>query len=216
MKRIALMPLALALAVTLACNTGTRNDIAESREDASTTANRIDSEAVGTAGDENNREWVAMSMDASMAEIELGQMAQNQAASAEVKQFAQMMVNDHGKALDELKPIAARQGTPAVAQMNEDNRELRDRLSTLRGEEFDREYMRAMIDSHEKVINHLQTRANEDRLGDNRGQVTPEQTDDAVGMQINQWAAKALPTTRHHLEEARRINESLGSRQTRR
>jgi putative membrane protein len=210
------MPLALAVAVTLACNTAPRNDTAESREDASTTANRTDSEAVGTAGDENNREWVAASMDANMAEIELGRMAQNQAASAEVKQFAQMMVTDHSKALDELKPIAGRQGTPAVAQMNEDNRELRDRLSKLRGQEFDREYMRAMIDSHENVINHLQTRANEDRFGDNKGQTTPERTDDAVAMQINQWAAKTLPTARHHLEEARRINDGLGSRQTRR
>jgi putative membrane protein len=214
MNRIALMPLALGIAVTLACNTGTRNDTAEIREDADATV--TDTGAVGTAGDENNREWVATSMDANMAEVELGRMAQTQAASPEVKQFAQMMVTDHSKALDELKPIASRQGTPAVAQMSEENRELRDRLSKLRGEEFDREYMQAMIDSHEKVINHLQARANEDRLGDNKGQVTPEQADDPLGMQINQWAANALPTTRHHLEEARRINDGLDDRQTRR
>jgi putative membrane protein len=212
---MAFMPLALAVVVTLACNTGTRNAAEEAREDAN--INRTDDGAIGTGGaDDNNREWVAMSMDANMAEIELGRMAQNQAASAEVKQFAQMVVNDHSKALDELKPIASRQGTPTVAQMSDDKRELRDRLSKLQGAEFDREYMRAMIDAHEDVVDHLQTRANEDRFGENKGQTTPERTDDAVEMQINQWAAKVLPTTRHHLEEARRINDRLGSRQTRR
>jgi putative membrane protein len=212
MKRIAVLPLALALSVTLACNTSPRNEAEDARDD--TDINRTDN-AIGTAGD-NNREWVGRSMDANMAEIELGRMAQSQAASAEVKQFAQMMVNDHSKALDELKPIANRQGTPTVAQLDDEKRELRDRLSKLRGAEFDREYMQAMIDSHENVINHLQSRANEDRFGENKGQTTPEKSDDPVAMQINQWAAKTLPTARHHLEEARRIHDGLGNRQTRR
>ncbi len=50
--------------------------------------------------------------------------------------------------------------------------------------------------------NALQTRANEDRVGDNKGTVTPEQSGDPMAGDINQWAAGKLPTTRHHLDEA--------------
>jgi putative membrane protein len=206
MKRTAMFPVAFALAVALGCNTGGRDD-ANMRSDADETRAN---ETVGTRGEEdNNREFLTRMMDANMAEIELGRMAQNQAASAEVKGFGQMMVADHSKALDSLKPIAGRTGTPMVAQMDDEKRDLRDRLAKLRGAEFDREYMRAMVDAHENVVDLLQTRANEDRVGDNKGTVTPEHTDNAVSGEINAWAAKTLPTTRHHLEEARRVNDTL-------
>jgi putative membrane protein len=209
---MAVFPVACALAIALGCNTNTsRNE--ENNEALDNTPAREDT--VGTVGADNNREFLTKAMDANMAEIELGRMAQEKAAGADVKRFAQMMVADHGKALDELKPIANRQGTPMVAQLDDKHRDLRDRLSRLSGAEFDREYMQAMVAGHEDVVDLLQTRANEDRFGENKGTTTPERTDDAMAREINQWAAKALPTTRHHLEEARRVNDGLGSRQTR-
>jgi putative membrane protein len=214
MKRIGLLPLALTIVVTLGCNMDGRND-ANIRND--TDIDRTTTDAVGTRGEaDNNREFVSRMLDANMTEVELGRMAQNQAASADVKRFAEMMVTDHSKSLDTLKPIANRQGTPLVAQLDDEHRELRDRLAKLRGAEFDREYMRAMVDGHEEVINQLQTRANEDRFGENKGTVTPETSDDPMTAEINQWAAMKLPTTRHHLDEAKRVNDSLGDRQTRR
>lgn len=214
MKRTAVFPVALALAIALGCNANNTPRNERNNEALDDTPAREDT--VGTVGADDNREFLTKAMDASTAEVELGRMAQQKAASADVKRFAQMMVTDHGKALDELKPIAGRLGTPMVAQLDDEHRDLRDRLSRLDGAEFDREYMQAMVDGHEDVIDLLQTRADEDRVGDNKGTATPERSGDAMATAVNQWAAKALPTTRHHLEEARRIHDSLGSRQTRR
>jgi len=45
---------------------------------------------------------------ANMAEIKLGQLATQRAESADVKQFGQMMVDEHTKALDQLKQAARR------------------------------------------------------------------------------------------------------------
>src|SRR5687768_7302928 len=105
MKKMAIIPAALALALALGCNTGTGN--APSKTEESLPAGTF-----GTVEEvrHNQREFLTKVLDGNMTEIELGRMAQAQAASPDVKAFAAMMVTDHGKALDALKPIATRQG----------------------------------------------------------------------------------------------------------
>jgi putative membrane protein len=212
MKRIGLLTVACATAVTLACNS-------TPREDASIETERPDT--VGTAGDmaasSGDKAFVEAMAHAGMAEVELGNLAKERAASPEVRQFADMMVRDHTKAGEELTQVATQHAIAMPSQINEDQRELKERLSALRGAEFDREYMQAMVDGHQDVVDRLQTRADEDRFGENKGAVTPERGDNHVEAGLNQWAAATLPTTRHHLDEAKRIHDSLGStRQTRR
>lgn len=206
MKKTAVIPVAFALAIALGCNrpTTTNEESAPDLDNAPAIP-----DAIGTVGADNNRDFLTRAMDANMAEIELGRMAEERATHPVVKGFGHLMVTDHSKALDALKPIANRQGTPMVGQLSDEHRELRDRLATLRGEQFDREYMRAIVDGHEKVVDLLQTRANEHRFGADKGTAEPEKTDDPIGMEINQWAAKTLPTTRHHLDEAKRIHGEL-------
>ena len=66
----------------------------------------------------------AFVMDAAtggMAEVELGKMAAEKAASADVKQFGQRMADDHGKANGELQALAGQKGVtlptePTAAQ----------------------------------------------------------------------------------------------------
>jgi putative membrane protein len=48
-----------------------------------------------------------------MAEVELAKLARDHAASADVKQFAQMMIDDHTKAGDQLKQIATSNSIPS-------------------------------------------------------------------------------------------------------
>jgi putative membrane protein len=105
---------------------------------------------------------------------------------------------------------------PTPAGLDQQHRDLQTRLSSLKGAEFDREYMNAMVEGHEDVLDRLQTRASEDRVGDDKGTVTPERSDNPVEAAINEWAANALPTVRHHLDEARNIREGLGRTLTQR
>jgi putative membrane protein len=193
-------------AVTLACDTARRDDASANRDYGTT---------IGTAGvGSGDREFVETSMGSGMLEVELGKIAQQKATNPEVKQFADMMIRDHSKAGEELKQVAQQHSLQAQAQLEDNHRDLIQRLSGLSGAEFDREYMNAMVDSHQDVIDHLQSRADVDRFGDNQGSVSPEPSDNPVESSLNQWAAETLPTTRHHLDEARRINDSLGNRLT--
>jgi putative membrane protein len=162
-----------------------------------------------SAGDRN---FVEESLSAGMAEVELGRMAQQRATSPEVKQFAEMMVRDHTQAGDSLRQVAQQHAIDARAEIQDRHRDLMDRLSNLKGADFDREYMDAMVDSHQSMINHLQSRADQDRFGENKGAVTPEPSDNPVEASLNQWAATALPTTQKHLDEARRVSDGLNNR----
>lgn len=202
MKRIGRLGVVCAAVLMMACG---GNDVA-----------RDESGTVGTAGvSAGDRTWVEDSLSSGMAEVELGRTAQEKASNPEVKQFAEMMVRDHSKAGDELRRTAQQHSIQVEPQITDEHRDLMDRLSRLQAAEFDAEYMEAMVDSHENMIDHLQARASEDRFGDNKGAVQPERSDNPADAAINQWAANALPTARRHLDEARRIRDSLNNRTTR-
>lgn len=199
MRKIAVLPLVLAAALSFACNAENRNATNES--------------TVGTSGaaiSAGDRDFVEDMAIGGMAEVELGRMAMERGASAEVKQFGDMMVKDHSTAGDELKQVAMQHSIPMPSGLDQKHQDLKTTLSNLRGAEFDREYMKAMVDGHEDVVDRLQTRASEDRFGDDKGEVKPERSDNPVEAALNQWAAKALPTVRHHLDEAKRIHDGLG------
>ena len=83
---------------------------------------------------------------ANFAEVELGKLAQQKASSDDVKKFAQMMVDDHTKALDDLKSSAGTHNITWPTTLDAKHKKLSDRLSKLSGAAFDREYMQAMVD----------------------------------------------------------------------
>ena len=139
------------------------------------------------------------------AEIKLGQLAAERASNAEVKQFGRRMVADHQKANAELKQVASKMSVTLPAQPDEKHQELADRLAKMKGAEFDREYMKAMVDGHEEVARELERHA---RPGERSVGTTG---DAAVGADasVSAWASKTLPDVRQHLEQARKIQEKL-------
>jgi putative membrane protein len=217
MKRIAILAVAAMTTFGIACNTDRR---------ASSTG-----EAVGTSGSTDvsrgDKDFVNDIAIANMAEIELGKLAAERAANAEVKKFAQMMVSDHTQAADTLKPIATSNNIPLPTALDDDHRDLQERLSKLQGAEFDREYMKAMADGHQDVVDKLESRLDKERLADYKSKygapagrtvderikvdaVTPERSDDRVTMAVNDWAAKTYPTVFTHLQQAKALNDGLG------
>ena len=97
--------------------------------------------------------------------------------------------------------------------------------------EFDREYIDAMVDGHEKVLDKLGSRVDKDTLDkwkthskDAAGNkvkteveavtILPEKSDNPVTMSINEWAAKAYPVVSAHLDSAKTIKDTLKKRST--
>jgi putative membrane protein len=202
MKRWNYMALAVCLAAaTAACsgdqhaNSAPANDAAVGTGGAATPGTPGDTAAAAARGD---RDFVADMLADGQAEVELGKLAQQKARSKQVKDFAAMMVRDHTKAGNELKAAATQANievTGEKADHVDDHNDLREKLAKLSGAEFDREYMQAMVDDHEKAVNEAEDKAN--------GSSSDE---------VKAWAAKTLPTLKKHLEQARQIDEALSKR----
>ena len=207
MKRIGILPVAFVAMLAAGCGDGRRDD----------QANRpADTPAVGTAGESaanKHKDWVEDRLIGGMTEVKLGEVATQKALSADVKAFGRMMVEDHTKAGDELKQFASKHNIIAPADLDDDHRDKVERLSKLEGAEFDREYMNTMVDDHEKTVNALEDRLDKEGNDDNP-RYTPKKSDDAAEGELNQWAAKAIPTVRKHLERAKQIDEKLDRRTT--
>lgn len=216
MKLTGLLSLACAAMLTVACNGNGRT--ADVRDDDSVvgTTGAADVDRSASAGD---RDFVEDLTYAGAAEIELGRMAAERGGDAEVKRFGQMMVDDHSKAGKELKDIATQFNIPQPAGLDEKHRELMDKLAKLRGVEFDKQYIDAMVDGHQDVLDKLQSRVDErDRSAVITGQapkdtnVKPEAADNHIEGSLNTWAAGAVPVVKAHLERAKSIQDALKDR----
>ena len=166
------------------------------------------------AADSEDRTFIERMLDAHLAEVELGKLAAERAMDPDVKKFASMMVSDHAKSGAALDTIATRQGIPALAQREEKHRELKEKLMKLQGAEFDREYMAAMVDSHEDSYEMIRSRVDIGNFGEDKGVVTPEKESNPVEGDVNQWAAGTLGVVISHIEEARFIADQLKNRNT--
>ena len=108
------------------------------------------------------------------------------------------MVKDHTQAANELKPIAMQLNVQQPTQVDQKHKDLADKLSKLQGNEFDREYINAMVTGHEEVAGTLRMRV-EQKTAPN----------DAGEQKLTQWATMALPTVQKHLERAREIQKKV-------
>jgi predicted outer membrane protein len=171
---------------------------------------------------------------AGLAEVQLGKLAAERAASPDVKAFGQMMVKDHTQAANELKPIAMQLNVQQPTQVDQKHKDLADKLSKLEGSAFDREYINAMVMGHEEVAAKIRTRVENHTAA--RGAAGADHPPGSVGkkdapgaqggnkpaphdaghpapaagpgeQKLTQWAAMVLPTVQMHLERARELQK---------
>jgi putative membrane protein len=153
-------------------------------------------------GSENAKQKIAsadhkFAMDAAMgglAEVQLGKLAADHASNADVKKFAQRMVDDHDKANDELSNILKQKGMTPPTDLKGREKATYDRLSKLNGPAFDRAYMSEMVKDHEKDVKEFERESTSGKDPD-----------------LKAFAAKTLPTLQDHLKMARDTQSKLGT-----
>ena len=93
----------------------------------------------------------------SLAEIQMSNMALKKSKNADVKAFAQKMVDDHTKLIADMKPFADQMGVPPPTKVTPEAMQEEARLKAMSGEKFDKEYITAMVADHHKDLGEFMT-----------------------------------------------------------
>jgi putative membrane protein len=134
---------------------------------------------------------------ANQGEIDYSQVGADKATNASVKQYAQMMVKDHGAMLDAVKSLATRLNvTPAandkVNELQTENQKDITDLNAKTGKDFDKEFMEEQVDMHQETL---------DLLNDLDTRTTNADMKTAI--------AEAKPKVQAHLDQAKAIKDKL-------
>jgi putative membrane protein len=92
--------------------------------------------------------FVKNALQGSMAEVQVAQLALQKTSNDQVKQFAQQMVTDHTKLIDQMKPVAQQVGVKVPDGPNKKQKMMMAKLQALSGADFDKAYVQAMVKDH--------------------------------------------------------------------
>jgi putative membrane protein len=135
---------------------------------------------------------------ANQGEIDYSQLGVEKATNSSVKQFAQLMVKDHGTMLDAVKNLASKLNvTPApndkVSDLQKENqKDITDLNGKTVGKDFDKEFMEEQVDMHQETL---------DLLTDLDSRTTNADLKAAI--------AEAKPKVQAHLDQAKAIKDKV-------
>jgi putative membrane protein len=127
-----------------------------------------------------------------LMEVKLARLAVERATNPDVKRFAQKLAENHTAANRELMPIANQFQIQAPREMTREHLQMWQKMSNLRGADFDLEFIRLQIEDHQNDIAKF------------------EKAQNSANPQVKAFATKTLPTLREHLKMAQDIKAKLG------
>ncbi len=190
MKRL-LLPALLAAALVIAgCSQNRANPRNENGENQSTAGQ---DNAAGQNGSPNalnadDKGFAQQAATGGQAEVALAELAEQNAQSQQVKDFAKKMIDDHGQANQQLQQIASKKDLDMPTMVPTEAQEEKDKLSKLHGAAFDKEYMRYEVQDHKQDVQDFQKAQNEVSDPD-----------------LKQFASQTLPIIEQHLKLAEQM-----------
>jgi putative membrane protein len=122
-----------------------------------------------------------------MTEVEAGKVALSRSQDPDIRNFAQRMVDDHGKANEELESLAKSKGIMAPKKLDAEHEAMLNQLKAKTGKDFDHAYAEHMNMDHSKAIALFESAA---------GSNDPD---------LARFAKKTLPTLKEHKELAQTL-----------
>ena len=134
-----------------------------------------------------DKSFIKEAIQGNLAEVQMGQLAQKNGGSDEVKNFGKTLEADHGQANSKATQVAHELKVTPPTEPNSKQKHAYDRAAKLTGANFDREFARHMIIDHKEDIVKYQKAS--------------KSKDTAVAG----YASESLPTLHKHLEMAQSI-----------
>lgn len=143
---------------------------------------------------EDDSEFLVAAAEIDLMDIEIGKLAQTKSTDANVRKFADMLVADHTKSANEMKPFADRLKVSIPASITEKGKEKYDDLNKKSGRDFDEKFADMMVEGHEDAISKMEKAA-----------------EDANDPEIRAWAAGKVPSLKAHLEHAKSLKNQVNN-----
>ena len=141
-------------------------------------------------------QFISQAAQSNNAEIQTSQLALQRATSSEVKQYAQQMIDEHTAANQQLAQIARQYGVTLPTTPPPTEAAAAQRLAELSGVAFDRAYLEAQVNAHQKTATMFQS-------------ALPQLTEAPV----RSYASALLPRVTEHLEMASTMSNAYNARQ---
>jgi len=176
-----LKPMMISTALALALVAGgamAQNSTPAGTSSATHTANKAGGDAM----------FVRKASAAGAAEVALGKLGQSQGQSDQVKQFGAQMVKDHTAANDELSSIASEKGLTVATDSSAKDAAAAKAIGAKQGAAFDAAFSKKMLTDHKQAV-----------------ALFTKEADSGKDSDLKAFAAKTLPTLKHHLEMAQSL-----------
>jgi putative membrane protein len=121
--------------------------------------------------------------------------AQKNSQDAAVKRYGERMVKDHTAAAAQLKKLATAQNLPLPTELDAEHKAVKEKLSKLKGKEFDAAYSAEMSKGHDKAV----------ALFESASQST------SMPSELKSFAATTLPTLEEHQKMAHDLHGKEGA-----
>ena len=194
MTRHLLIAGAAVAALTLAACGQPANDTATAPAE-SVTPDANPAATLPTPADEASApDFVRLAAQNDLFEIQSSELALERAQNPQVRAFAQEMIEAHRRTTRDLQTAigSAGAGLTAPTTLDEDMTGELNELREASAADFDKEYMEAQVDAHQRALNLMQRYAND---GDR-----PE---------LQAFAAATAPAIQQHLDRARALRDQI-------
>lgn len=187
MKKLKLIILSGLVAGAVACN-----DAGTADANTTTADSNANNEATSATLAEKDVQFLNDVAASNMAEIKMGQLAQQKGMAQDVKDLGKMLETDHSAVLGEVRNFSSQHSVTLPAEENSDQKDMYNKLNGKTGKEFDKDWCDHMIDAHEKSISKFENAQN-----------------DAGNADLKSWAANTLPKLRTHLDKLKECKAKL-------
>lgn len=139
-----------------------------------------------------DKEFLVRAIACEVAEVKFAEKAAKNATNEDVRKLAETMAADHKEIRDKLLEQAKKMKLAVVEGLDKKHREQYDKMAKLEGAEFDREYMKCLVEGHEKSV-----------------KLYKKWSKDADDAGIREAAAAALTKAEDHLAKAKKLRAKV-------
>jgi putative membrane protein len=184
--------LALLTAAAPGCNNEAKDSVekADSANEVKQDSATVNPQAIVT--DEESTMFLVKAANSGMAEVQMGELAQQKAVNQQVKNFGAMMKTEHGAANETVRTLAAQRNVTLPQAIGDIQKKDIEDLNKKSGTDFDKAYIKTMIRAHNETIDLFEQAASK-----------------ANDAEVKTFINNSLPKLRNHLDSAKLIQKKI-------